>query len=177
MRIILQSLVFTLIFSTIELIDKRKVTMQKMLVFFLIVTGVLYTTNIFCEQAPSAKTEIKSLLHLFNDDALTSDQISFYRDKIEFHRQNAERTYNDAKEACWWLPNFDDRKKARYCFASAMAVVGSSSPMSKVIAYILYTLGEYGFACLDEWDYINNKLHWSQYHYEMKEFYEHILKG
>lgn len=99
-----------------------------------------------------------------------------YNDKISFHRENGWRTYNDAKDKCWWLPDHDHRDNARYCWTGAIALLAPNTPQSKVVACILVWLCQYGIDCLDEWDYINNKMYWSQYHFEMMEFYEDLLK-
>ena len=74
------------------------------------------------------------------------------------------------------LPNLTDRQNARYCFTASIAGITPLPPQSKLIAIILATLAEYGVDCVNEWYYINEKLYWSQYHYEMAEFYEEVLR-
>jgi hypothetical protein len=69
-----------------------------------------------------------------------------------------------------------DREKARTCFTTFLAGVAPGTPMSRIVCCILAALANYGLACLDEWDYINSKLLLSQYHYEMKEFFEECLE-
>lgn len=99
----------------------------------------------------------------------------YFVNKINFHEANAKRTYEDAKEKCWWLPSIDYRMKARHCF---MAIIASSSPntaKSRLVFGLLALLQEYGLAVIDEWYYIEDKLDWSQWHYEQKEYYEHLL--
>jgi hypothetical protein len=121
---------------------------------------------------PNSKFEI---LMFQQFEMLTHQERKFFMDKIKFHEENAVRTFKDAKEKCWWLPEIDDRKKARYCFTTFMAGIVPGHPLSVCVNMILVLLGNYGIDCLAEWEYIQNKLYWAQYHYEMKEFYEECL--
>lgn len=104
------------------------------------------------------------------------DECKTNAEKARFHKSNAERTFNDAKEKCWYLPNISDREKARYCLSNIGALLSNSTPQSKIIAIIVTTLMQYGIDCCDEWNFINNKLYWSQYHYEMMEFHLDLIK-
>lgn len=99
-----------------------------------------------------------------------------YASLIKFHKGEAERTFADAKARCWILPKLTDRQNAQYCFGAIAALVAPVDPMSKLVGVITATLILYGIDCCDEWHYINNKLYWSQYHYEMMEFYEEALR-
>lgn len=105
----------------------------------------------------------------------TPELLDKYRKEFEFHSLNALRTYNDAKDRCWWLPNISHREKARYCFTSAIAAIGSPTPQTKLVATITNLLMNYGLDVMDEWNYINNKLYWSAYHFEMCDHYSSIL--
>lgn len=70
-----------------------------------------------------------------------------------------------------------DREKARYCFLGALATLAPATPQSKIIGTILYYLGVYGIACLDEWNYINDLLLQSQAWWESYEFYKENLES
>jgi hypothetical protein len=102
--------------------------------------------------------------------------IEYFKKELQFHKDNAIRTCAAAKERCWWLPKLDERKSARYCWTSAMAMAVPGTPEFKLGAVILNVLLEYGLDCSEEWNYIDNKLYWCKYHTEMVEFYEDILK-
>jgi|SRR3954471_6215107 hypothetical protein len=104
------------------------------------------------------------------------EQCKTIQQKFQFHKENAERCYNDAKDKCWWLPDISRRKKAQYCFSNIAALMVSGDAKSKLIVVLVNTLVQYSIDCCDEWNYINEKLHWSQYHYEMMEFYEDLIK-
>ena len=106
---------------------------------------------------------------------LTAAQRAEFVEKINFHEANAKRTYQDAKNRCWWLPDMTDRVNARHCFSILMVSFTVSNPQSKAVILLIAALEKYGLAVMDEWDYIETKLNWSKYHWEMKEFYEHIL--
>lgn len=107
---------------------------------------------------------------------LTGTQIADYQKKMKFHQENAQRTLDDAKARCWWLPDLTDRDNARYCWTSAIALLAPGAPHYKGVAVILNILLQYGLDCSDEWHYINEKLYWSQYHSEMADFYEEIIR-
>lgn len=89
--------------------------------------------------------------------------------------ENANRTYNAAKDKCWWLPRMSDREKAKTAFLTALAKFGASTPSGQIVNMTVVLLTEYGLACMDEWHYIHNKLHWSEYHFDMAEFYKNVI--
>jgi hypothetical protein len=165
---------------TLTIIALRKLNKQKpdyciyALVFFsiLIFDLLLPSKAKGVDFVPDAKMEI-SMMKEF--DMLTHQERKYYMDKIEFHDANGKRTYADAKNKCWFLPEVSDRDKARWCFSTFVAGIAAGTPMSKVVAMILNALANYGLNCIDEWEYIQNKLHWSEYHFEMKEWYENVL--
>lgn len=95
---------------------------------------------------------------------------------MEFHRKNAERTYNDAKRKCWYLPDTDEREKAKQCFAIAGTALIPSDPKSKLITLLITTMIAYGVDCYDEWNNIKTKLNWSKHHYELMEFYQLVIE-
>lgn len=99
-----------------------------------------------------------------------------YVSLIKFHKGEAERTLADAKARCWAFPQLTDRQNAQYCYAALGGLLLPGDPMSKLVAILVATLTLYGVDCTNEWHYINNKLYWSQYHYEMAEFYEEALR-
>jgi hypothetical protein len=94
----------------------------------------------------------------------------------QFHQENGDRCFKDAKEKCWWLPDVSDRDKAKFCFTNIGIVACPGDPKSKLIIALVTSLIQYGINCTDEWHYINNKLYWSQYHYEMMEFYDDLIR-
>jgi hypothetical protein len=111
-----------------------------------------------------------------NLQALPQEQLTkeYCLKQAQFHRQEGARTYKDAKELCWWLPNLDQRQVTRMCFETAAALMVPADPMSKLVAATAVLLVEYGIDCIDEWHTINNKLYWSEYHFEVAEHYEFL---
>lgn len=99
-----------------------------------------------------------------------------YLVKMKHHREEGEKCFKDAKDRCWFLPNIEERKKAQYAITNAGIMIAPADPRSKFIAAVVNTLVQYGLDCNDEWHYINNKLYWAEYHFEMAEFYAHLLK-
>lgn len=125
---------------------------------------------------PNAQLEIQALSKYFEQrECLTQDQTSYYQEKIKFHLENTESCYKEAKDKCWWLPDLDYRERAKECFNAAMATFGTSDPKSKLVLGVLTLLTQYGIDCCNEWDFIHNKLHWAEYHYELMEFYQSVI--
>jgi hypothetical protein len=108
-----------------------------------------------------------------NENDLRKD----WQESYEFHHFHAVRTFEDAKEKCWYLPRSSDREKARYCFTSVMSTIGASTKKGKLLNALITMLIHYGLDVMDEWDYINDKLYWCQYHYEMCEHYQILLQN
>lgn len=125
---------------------------------------------------PNAKKEIAMLSQYFPLMALTASEKQFYAEKLNFHIANAERTFNDAKNKCWYLPEKTKRDAAKYCINSVACLLVPGSPYSKIIASLISMLKDVGVDMMDEWNYINNKLYWCHYHYEMVEFYLTVLE-
>ena len=106
----------------------------------------------------------------------TRDQRKKWQEAHDFHVENGVRCYLDAKEKCWWLPEVGDREKARYCFMTAISAVGNATPHYKLVAMVTQLALQYGLDCMSEWEYIQTKLHWSIYHFEMCDHYDALLK-
>lgn len=66
---------------------------------------------------------------------------------------------------------------ATNCFTNIGALLAPADPRSRIITALITTLVQYGLDCSEEWHYINNKLYWSQYHYEMMEFHQMLVKN
>ena len=128
------------------------------------------------EWRPSARDEIARLAPYFKQLG-TAYQRGEWQEEYDLHMFHAIRTYNDAKEACWWLPRVNDRERARQCFTAAMSAVGCSTPTGKLVASVTTLLIHHGLDMINEWEYIQNKLYWSEYHFEMCEFYAELLHG
>ena len=109
------------------------------------------------------------------EHALTRAQIQKAEQERDMYKKNAERCFKDAQDACWWLPNTSDRKKTRELFTITVNTMLASDVKSKLIAMLTTSLIFYGMDCLDEWEYINNKLFWARYHWEMYEFHVELI--
>jgi hypothetical protein len=158
--------------------------------FFFLVLGLFYygkaygddhfaydhKGNIYVFQHPLAIKHMDDYFKNLNCRALEYDDCHTNAQKVQFHKENGERCYEDAKERCWWLPYIPERDKARYCFTAFGAMAAPAEPRSKVIVTIITLLIQYGLDCTEEWHYINNKLYWSRYHFEMMEFHQDLVK-
>ena len=139
-----------------------------------------YYGNIYTFEHPEAKKHMDMILdnnylHDHIHRALDYDYCKTNAQKMQFHKENGDRCLADAKERCWWLPYIPAREKARYCCTNLAIFASPGEPRSKIITALINTLIQYGIDCQDEWHYINNKLYWSQYHYEMMEFHQQLI--
>jgi len=180
MNIYIQAIIITGGFFIANIISKQKHIVWNYIGIFFFVLGILFLSSSKAEAAPfkpNASIEIETFNHAFfgKNAALTRENKQYYTDKIEFHKSNGERTFKDAKNKCWYLPGLTDRQNARYCFTSAGASLYPGTPQSKLVKVIITTLIQYGVDCISEWEYIDNKLYWAQYHFEMMEFYEEVI--
>ena len=89
-----------------------------------------------------------------------------------FHQNEALLNYNLAKDKCWYLPEINDQAKARYCFNAFMAAVPCPTLNSKAILALITLLGNYGLDVIEEWNFIQHKLHLAEYHFEMPKIIE-----
>jgi hypothetical protein len=90
--------------------------------------------------------------------------------RINFHIENGMRTFENAKKCCWYFPYISDRKKANYCWEMAIATAGGfvmQSPTAAVCISIITVFRDYGLTCFNEWQYMQNQLNWSAYHWDM----------
>jgi len=104
-----------------------------------------------------------------------TNQRQFWQDEFDMHHFNAIRTYEDAKNRAWYLPDLTWRQRAREAWMAAFATIGAQTPQLKLVLFVSSLLCNYGLDCLDEWDYINDKLKWSQYHFEKCGVYAALL--
>ncbi len=160
--------------NEIERMNKQiKENWHYLIAFILFLMGMFFAIRAYAIQNPDAMRHVQ----LYQCHALIYENCKTSQQKLKFHKENAERCYEEAKNKCWWLPNVTNQKNARYCLTNAGAMVAFGDPKSKLMAVIVNTLVQYGLDCCDEWEYINNKLYWAEYHYEMMEFFERVIKN
>ena len=149
-----------------------------MFILFTAIQILFSTPTIQASHYSSKVSNTQMDLHLLKCSrmkALDHNARLYYMKKIDFHRENAIRTYENARKKCMWLPKKTDRDLAKNCFTAAAASIAASTPQSKVVAMIITMLTSYGLDVIDEWNYINDQLYWSEYHWEMFEFYSNVL--
>jgi hypothetical protein len=106
-----------------------------------------------------------------------SSKIKEWQEQYDFHMFHAKRTYEDAKNKVWWLPNLSWRQRGREAWVAAFSTIGAQTIQLKLVVAVSSFLCQYGLDCLDEWDYINDKLYWSKYHFEQCEIYAYKLNN
>lgn len=136
----------------------------------------VFMSNVELDLQPNTAEEIAILSKLLSKiDCLTAQERTYYEKKVALHRSNAERTWNNAKNKCWYLPNIEKRKAAQNAFYTIMAYFGGATAMSSLVMSLITLLTTYGIDCIDEWYYIKEQLNWCKHHCEMVEFYEQVL--
>jgi len=105
----------------------------------------------------------------------SASQRQKWQEEYDMHHFNAVRTYNDAYNRVWFLPNLTMRQLGRDAWVSACAMAGTKTPGQALVMAFATMLSQYGLHCLDEWDYITDKLYWSQYHFEQCQYYANLL--
>lgn len=89
-----------------------------------------------------------------------------WQDEYDQHHYDAVRTYNDAYNRIWWLPDLTLRQLGRDAWVSACAMAGTKTVSQALVMAFATMLSQYGLHCMDEWDYIQDKLYWSNYHFD-----------
>lgn len=100
-----------------------------------------------------------------------------WQEAYDDHHFNAIRTYNDAYNRVWFLPDLSWREIGRDCWVSACALASTKTPSAALVVAFSTLLSQYGLHCLDEWDYIQDKLYWSKYHFDQCSYYANLLNG
>lgn len=100
-----------------------------------------------------------------------------WKEAFDMHNFNAIRTYNDAKDCVWWLPNLTWRQWGRDAWVAACAMASTKSPCAALTVAFTTMLSQYGLHCADQWDYIEDKLYWSDYHFNECIKYAQLLNS
>ena len=96
-------------------------------------------------------------------------------EKIEFHKSEAKRIYDEVKDRLWYAPGLDHRDIAKKIFSILGPAVMVEGVKKKTAAMGLELFIEYGLDCMDEWDWISNKWNWVEYHTDQADFWERYL--
>lgn len=168
LMVVAEGAAFTLGIYLVNSLYGRKEFSSKYVVAFFLFCGTMF--------AFKGHAEIHTL-KAFRDEEIISD---YYKRELAQNMAkseiNAKYHYNLAKSKCWYLPDIEDREKARHCFNMAMGSMFVATPQSKVVAWIAYTLGSYGLACLNEWNEIEDNLMKSKVWWECYDFYKYALE-
>ena len=107
--------------------------------------------------------------------ALTNQQRKEYEGKVNFHRKEGQRCFNEAQGICLLIPDARNRDIAMNLFKSAIATSAGGRGWSGVVAGLTVLLIEYGCAVLNEYNRMNDLLLESKAHFELMEFYQTVL--
>jgi hypothetical protein len=154
-----------------------------------VITGTLVAAGMYCYLKSYGYCEEYRIPHtqeyLFENIELrshghrrpTGQQRIQWQEEYELHLFHAKRTYEDAKNRVWYLPNVTWRQRGREAWNAAFATVGATTPQLKLVLAVSSLLCQYGLDCMDEWEYIEEKLYWSEYHFKECEKYQELLNG
>jgi hypothetical protein len=141
--------------------------------FGLVCIDKVHSFEIF----PCYKTDTKKIIEdIFDIECLSIAERESFKQKIVYHKNQADEYTNLASGLCWALPRKTDRDKSVWCWVTFIASVSQGTPQSKVISGLLAFFCQYGIDCIHEWNDIKTYLNHAEYHYGMKEFYETVLK-
>ncbi len=101
---------------------------------------------------------------------------AYWQQEYDFHHCEGVRTYNDAYNRVWYLPDLSWRQLGRDAWVAACGTAGGSNPSARLVIAFSTLLSQYGLHCLDEWEYIQDKLYWSRYHFEQCIYYANQLQ-
>lgn len=184
--------------KTLSIKDQFREALRKYwpVYLFVIITAIsmLYRTKVYADydhyqsirhtsankyewsviSAHENQCEINTLRKFYTMNA-AYDECKTFSDKRDFHKQNAERCFNDAKNLCWYFPA-KVRDKSFYAFSTITSLAQPGDLRSKLIGCLIVTLIEYGSDCYAEWSEMNSKLYWAQYHWEQYEFYSEVVR-
>jgi hypothetical protein len=97
--------------------------------------------------------------------------------EYDFHMYHAKRTFEDARSKVWFMPEKTWGQRARQVWIAVIPSGVCNTFQSAIVVTLLGLLSQYGVDCADEWDYINEKLTWCQFHLEKCEDYAAIIHG
>ncbi len=128
-----------------------------------------------------ASTWVNPYEHVWQDDPQkpkinpSQKEIKEWEEAYKFHEFNAKRTFEDAKNKVWYIADFSWREKGKAAWIAACSTVGVKKASRKLAAACISILCQYGLQVIEEWDYINEKLQWSEYHFKECEHYSNLL--
>jgi hypothetical protein len=108
---------------------------------------------------------------------ISKQQKAAWQEEYDNHMFHAKRCYEDAKNRVWCLPDVSWRERGKQAWIAAFSCVGVPTIQLKLLVAVSSMLMQYGLDCLDEWEYIEEKLNWSQYHLEQCERLAKLLHG
>ena len=138
------------------------------------VVFISLTSFLTCHAAeivPSASFTIKSL---DESHRIVTEKDIWKREYI-FNKTNGTKTYNDAFHKCKKIKVTVLRMKATHCFQQAVEQVGFPMPCLQLVDAVTLDLIHAGIDEAKEWPYIENKLTWSHYYFEMADYYWKLI--
>src|SRR5574338_60665 len=157
-------------------VTKTTVNMFGIALFIIGTSFLLRSCSAHGAEWEDLTPETQECIELFyNCKQLRPNEERYYIKKKEEHYQLAIKYSEQVFMACWYCPNINNQEKARMCYNSVWAMLGSSTPQLKLIMSVGSLLMQYGLECMREWNFIQDNLHNAQHHFEMYEFYTDVL--
>jgi hypothetical protein len=177
--LIISSIIVSLIYLADSWLIKSKRTYADYFALFLLLAGVQYAfrsykveASVFDKyitQKPGIVLTVEDKTQKTSRD-VKKEFMNKCKDKMNYHHEEAEKCFKCAEEACLLLPG-DEKERAEWCFASAIATLYPGSPAQRVVAGIITLCAQYGNAVRNEWMRIDSLLRESKHHYEMESHY------
>ena len=108
---------------------------------------------------------------------LTDAQRKKYKKKRDFELKEAKRNEANLIDRSWWIPCTDDRAFTRAALKTSAIATVAVYNKAAAVGMFLDILQDYVFSCVDDWYYIRDQSNWCKAHYEMYEWYCHVLEN
>lgn len=169
---IYKSAAMTLIFVLASIWEKKKSNYFMYALVFVITFILTYSLS---GNASEFKPRYNWATYVDHSEN-TYENYKWFEDTIWTHLMEAEECMIEAKEISVFLPDTNDREKARYCLTVLMAGFCPNTPQIKITAMALAFLADYIPACTEEFQRVVYLVEKAHYHTEMAIFYNNVFR-
>jgi len=115
------------------------------------------------------------ILDFYNEVKLNNQDRKLYEGKRDSNK--AEADFYFARADGFWIPQITCREAADAAWKAALSQCAGGTPQSKLCRVIIVLLAQAGINCYDAWKKVTDDLQRAEYHYELYEWYDHVLKN
>jgi len=138
----------------------------------ILVVKVLIHGSVFAYDFQRDRDELNTYI---NTEMLTQAQESQIVKKIREHKKEGKRHFKIAEETIPIFPSQDDQDLIEHFFTTAIVACTQGTCWSVCVASISTSCIKYSLDVYKEWKKLGKHLKMSQHHFEMMEWYQHVL--